>query len=77
MVVHSGIEFNEQIKQLTAFANSQTTSEFIFVSPERIATDGFFEYSIKARKDAIKLITIDENHCISQWGFDFRPFCHN
>lgn len=74
LVVHSGIEFKEQIKQLAAFANSATTPEFIFASPERIATDGFFEYSIKTRKDVIKLITIDEIHCISQWGFDFRPF---
>jgi len=74
LVAHSGIDFKEQIKQLIAFANCETTPDFIFASPERIATDGFFEYCIKARKDAIKLITIDEIHCISQWGFDFRPF---
>ncbi len=74
MVIHSGIDFKEQVSQLTKFANSEMTPEFIFASPERIATDGFFEYCIKARKDVIKLITIDEIHCISQWGFDFRPF---
>lgn len=74
LVIHSGIESNEQISQLTAFANSLTTPDFIFVSPERVATDGFFEYCIKLRKNAIKLITIDEIHCISQWGFNFRPF---
>lgn len=74
LVVHSQIDFKEQLKHLSAFANSEITPEFIFVSPERIATDGYFEYCIRARKDAIKLITIDEIHCISQWGFDFRPF---
>lgn len=74
LVIHSGIDSKEQIRQLSAFANSESTPEFIFASPERIATDGFFEYCIKARQEAIKLITIDEIHCISQWGFDFRPF---
>jgi len=74
LVAHSGIDFTEQIKQLTDFANSKSTPEFIFASPERIATDGFFEYCLTARKNSIKLVTIDEIHCISQWGFDFRPF---
>ncbi len=74
LVAHSGIEYKKQYEQLSAFANGKVTPDFIFASPERIATDGFFEYCIKARKDAIKLVAIDEIHCISQWGFDFRPF---
>lgn len=74
LVAHSGIEHKEQYEQLSDFGNGKTTPDFIFASPERIATDGFFEYCIRARKDVIKLVAIDEIHCISQWGFDFRPF---
>ena len=71
---HTGISSKEQVKLLKDFANKERNPDFIFVSPERIATDGFFEYCITKRKDDIKLIVIDEIHCVSQWGFDFRPF---
>lgn len=71
---HTGINSKEQIKSLKEFANKERNPDFIFASPERIATDGFFEYCITKRKDDIKLIVIDEVHCVSQWGFDFRPF---
>ena len=50
------------------------TPDFIFVSPEKIATDGLFEYCIKQRKKDISLLVIDEVHCVSQWGLSFRPF---
>lgn len=74
LTIHGGVNPNEQIKILRQLYNKETNPDFIFVSPERIATDGFFEFCIKYRKDEIKLITIDEAHCVSQWGFDFRPF---
>jgi ATP-dependent DNA helicase RecQ len=74
MTLHGGLEANKQIELLKKFYNKELNPNFIFVSPERIATDGFFEFSIKKRKDELKLLVIDEVHCVSQWGFDFRPF---
>ena len=44
--------------------------KFLYVSPERLKTELFLE---RARKMKIGLLAIDEAHCISQWGYDFRP----
>ena len=44
--------------------------KFLYVSPERLMTDAFIE-AIKKMK--VCLLAIDESHCISQWGYDFRP----
>lgn len=74
LVFHGGISASKQIELLRKFANKEYNPRFIFASPEKIATDGFFEYCIKLRKEDIKLIVIDEVHCVSQWGMSFRPF---
>lgn len=72
--IHGGMSSANQEKTLLDFANGNITPKFIFVSPEKIATDGLFEHCIKKRKDEIKLLVIDEVHCVSQWGTSFRPF---
>lgn len=44
--------------------------KFLYISPERLGTEIF---QIKLRSMHVSLITVDESHCISQWGYDFRP----
>ena len=44
--------------------------KFLYVSPERLMTDAFIE---AVKKMKVCLLAIDESHCISQWGYGFRP----
>ncbi|MBL4654058.1 MAG: RecQ family ATP-dependent DNA helicase [Flavobacteriales bacterium] len=44
--------------------------KFLYVSPERLTTELFI---VRFQKMNVNLIAVDESHCISQWGYDFRP----
>jgi ATP-dependent DNA helicase RecQ len=66
--IHSGMSWQEIVITLENCINGPY--KFLYVSPERLSTDLFLS---KLPLLDVCLLTIDESHCISQWGYDFRP----
>ena len=66
--IHSGLSAREQDILLDNCAYGDI--KFLYLSPERLGTDLFRE---RVKRFNVNLVAIDEAHCISQWGYDFRP----
>jgi ATP-dependent DNA helicase RecQ len=66
--IHSGLDRADARKACGDYLNGSL--QFLFIAPERLRVNGFPEMLAKRK---LALIAIDEAHCISQWGHDFRP----